>query len=1143
MTFFTISVKAGHVKLLPHCNLQFNRSLIRYVMRIGITTVMILVTAIQLISAPFAKSQNIEEVEVKLELKDESLLKAFKKIESQSPFYFMYRNEDIGEIKNLNISETKKTVAEFLELLLTKTDLTYQQIDNRILIKPQEKTKANTGNNIINGLLRGVVKDNEGNPLPGVTVKLQGPVSRSASTNVEGNYTFGNLPSGTYEIAFSYIGFATLTKQITLKDGQEALLDVSLSEDVNTLNEVVVVGYGTQRRSDLTGSVSSVTPEDFEQQPVNRIDEALQGRAAGVQITRNSGAPGGDVKIRIRGANSLRGNNDPLYVIDGFIGGDFQSLNPNDIESIEVLKDASATAVYGSRGANGVVLVTTKTGKSETPQISFKTFYSISQVPQKIELLNSVDFAGVVNEMNAALGANPAFSESEIAQFRTSGGTDWQDQIFQNGAAQNYQLSLSGGGKGVRYFVSGNIQDQDGIMKNIDYSRYSLRTNLNADVTDKLKVALNLSNNVDRHHNSRYLGGYISPLTQALGWAPTEPVYETDGTYNSFANVGSIYNNPVAELFEVADDASVTNLLLNGNVRYAFTKELSLTVLGGYQSKNTSGNVFNGQFSDIGLTTKAPTATASDERISSWQNSNILTYEKEFNTNHRLTLTGIYEQQVKNLKGFTAAANGLITPSLTYYNLGLGTGQPFSNAWKESLQSFVGRANYSLFDKYLFTATLRADGSSKFYNKNKYGYFPSAAFAWRMTEEPFIKNLNTFYDLKLRASYGATGSQAINAYAALPLLRTGQQYNYALNGAVLKPGVGLGNPGNEDLKWETTTQTNLGADMSFFNGRLAFTFDLYHKNTTDLLLPNPVPRYAGGGNIIQNLGSMQNRGVELSLSGDPFSSKSFKWNTSFNFTLNRTKVTDLGGLEEYFPGTRYGAGEAIASGFVVREGEPLGQFYGFDYLGVWKSSEAAEAAKFGVKPGDSRYRDLNGDNSINTNDLTVIGNAYPDFVLGLNNSFQYKNFSLNLFLQGRSGGNVFNMNRWYILGMGAAARHPTSPEIMNRWTPSNENTDIPAVSTTNRNLMQSSRWLEDGSFIRVKNVNLSYSLPKNIIPLKSMTELRMYVSAQNLFTFTSYKGYDPEASQTESDLDTDFGIDSGSYPNPRLFTFGLDVTF
>ncbi|SFQ07537.1 TonB-linked outer membrane protein, SusC/RagA family [Pseudarcicella hirudinis] len=976
--------------------------------------------------------------------------------------------------------------------------------------------------------------------LIGVAITLKGTKTGTV-TDTDGNFSI-NVAGENSVLAFSFVGYET--QQITV--GKQTFITVKLQNNTTELNGVIVVGYGTQKKSDITGSVVSLKMKEIEKAPSFRVDQSLQGRVAGVNIQNTDASPNAQVSVRIRGASSINGGNNPLVVIDGMQGGSLTTLNPNDVASIEVLKDASATAIYGSRGSSGVILVTTKQGvkgKNDAPEISYNTYFSVTQVRKKLDQLNAAEYAESVNANRREYGQNPVFSDADIAGFKAKGGTDWQDAIFRNGFTQNHQLSISNATEKTSYYVSGNATTQKGLVQGSSYNRYAIRTNLKTNLSEKLSLGINgfLVREMDHPTVLNTFAGNNagSPVFSALVWSPTKSIYDSQGNYTlpgGGAGPNTNYN-PLALATEPVRDYLTTTTNFTGNINYQILKGLNLTVLGSYRSSEFEGNDYFNSLPTRASGTEM--ASIVNQRNLFLQNTNMLTYETAIKGGHNLKLTGVVEQQFEENNGSYAGAIGFSTDALTYNNLSLGQKPQISSSYRNSrtLMSYLGRVNYGYKDRYLLTLSLRSDGSSVFGANNKWGSFPSAAIGWNILNESFMTNLkNVFYDLKLRGSYGIVGNQAISPYQSLASLNT---YNpYPINGTNLSTGVGVGGNANPDLRWEKTTQSDIGLDATFLNGRLELSADYYNKQTSDLLLSVPTPMTAGGnGTILKNVGSVENKGFELYIGGTPIK-QDITWHTGFTLASNSNKVLALAeGQTEILLGNPGlpGFGQSLW----LEVGQPLGLFRGYQYNGVWKSGEAEQAKKYGAVPGDSKYIDQNGDGVIDNKDIVDIGNAQPKYTFGWNNSFSYKNLDLNILLQGVQGNKIYNLSRVRFEAPGSDG-DATSRKVLDRWTPQHENTDVPSFKGSNDGRLNSSRWLEDGSYLRVKNISLGYTLPKNVINRLKMSQLRVYLSATNLFTFTKYTGFDPESS---SGVDTRAGVDLATYPAQKTFTLGLDIKF
>lgn len=999
--------------------------------------------------------------------------------------------------------------------------------------------------------ISGQVMAEDGTSMVGVHVQVE-DTNLGTITDVDGKFRL-SVPVSARIISFSMIGFKQQSKSIT----SSSVLNVTLTEDTDVLSEVIVVGYGTQRKNDFTGAVSSLSNKSFENQPLVRADNILSGRAAGVQVSANSGAPGGNTKIRIRGANSITGNNQPLMVIDGVISADLQMVNPSDIESMEVLKDASATAIYGSRGANGVVLITTKGGVSDRTIVRFNTFYSVSTLPKEIDYLAAGEFAELYNEYDRDIYYDPAFpyqapfSDQEVADFYENGGTDWQDEIFRTAHAQNYEVSVQGGNDKVKYYLSSSYLDQEGILINTGFKRFNLRSKIDVELSEKWDLNLSIAGSRQEGRNNNDVGSQYGAIGRMPQWVPTEQVWDANEEfYNNSPSHGAVTGNPVGLQMTQNSDVVTDNYIPSGALTYQVIPDLSVKLAGALDLRTTAHSYFNDNYllqGPSGITT----AGVNHFRKTRGQYSVVANYNKAFGS-HAFELTGIYEGTTFKDEGAYAEASDLNSPTLGYYNLALSGAQRASSYYyDEYLSSVAFRFNYILAGKYLLTATVRRDGSSKFVGDNQYSVFPSAALAWHLGDEAFIRDMNLFSTLKLRASYGLTGNQGVGSYATLPYFVQNPTVDYSPGGPTAESvtGLGVGSPGNTSLKWETTKQLDLGIEVGFLTDRVRFEFDYYEKTTNDLLLNYQLPFYAGNGTIVSNIGEVENKGVELMISGTPIDRSWLQWDMSFNLSVNKNEVIDLGEETEIFPSTRYA--DADASLNIIREGESLGTFYGYKYEGVWTSAERDLAARFGNVPGDAKYNDLNGDFIIDTEDLQIIGEAQPNFIYGFSNTFKIKNFDLSVLIQGVSGGQVYNGMYQKSVGLFGQSQAFTSPDHYQRWTATNQDTNVPAFSTSSQLFSNSSRWIQDGSYLRVKNITLAYNVPTADLGsiFSSIQRLQIYASADNLWTWTDYTGYDPEASSAGntvgggSNTDVDQNIDTGAYPNPRTFIAGLKIAF
>ena len=979
----------------------------------------------------------------------------------------------------------------------------------------------------------GVILDSEGVPLPGASVVEKG-TTKGTQSDFDGRFSL-TVSSKSAVLIVSYLSF--LNKEVTIK-GQKHL-SISLEEDSNVLDQVIVVGYGTQRRSQVTGAISSVSSEDLQNLPLARADQALQGRAAGVLVQNSTAAPNSNVNIRIRGNNSITGNNNPLIVIDGAQGGSINSVHPNDIASFEVLKDASATSIYGSRGANGVILITTKKGKSTKPKLSYSTYLSSNKIRKKRELLNAGQYAQAIVENDLESGRVPTFTSAEVAGFVANRGTDWQDEIFETSFSQNHHLNIAGGSDNIQYNISGDYLKNKGIVINTGFERYSVRPNISIKLRDNLKVNINSYVQWSTDHPTNINGRDTSPIFSASIWSPTLPVFQPDGTYtqpNSAFGPNTDFN-PVAVALEPIRNNLSNLFTINPSISYEIVDGLVFDGRITYRRVDNE-NSFYDNHKPRGGNAANRVATITNNRASFLQNTTQLTYEKKFDEVHDLKVTALYETQVEEFNESFIRGEGFLTDAVTFNNLALaGNVSVSSQIRRRDLESYLGRINYGYKDKYIVTLTGRSDASSIFGTNNKRGFFPSASLAWNISKENFLKDSNVINDLKLRGSYGEVGSQAVGSYTSLAQLSTGR--NFSFNGTNTV-GVALDTRApNPNLKWETTTQSDIGFDAKLWNGRLSITAEYYKKNTKDLLLTIPLAQSSGFATQLVNVGEVENKGFELSIGGIPVQTDNFTWKTNFILTTNDNKVISLAnGETEQLVGS---AGLPNFGNTVWLEvGQPLGLFRGLIQDGVWTTAEATEAAAVGAFPGAPKFLDLDNSGGVSGGDVTNIGNAQEDYSFGWDNTFSYKNFDLNVFIQGIQGNDVYNLGR-VRSDRSSGDADATSIEILNRWTLTNENTNVPSFSGSNAfPQLESNRWIEDGSYIRFKNISLGYTFNSKLLEKLKLSSLRLYASGTNLITITDYTGYDPEA---RTSTDERAGIDLSTYPSQKTYTFGLDITF
>lgn len=1062
-----------------------------------------------------------QETKLTLNLKSVSLKEILASIEEKSEYYFLYSSKMIDverEMDAINIKE--KNIFFVLDEILKGTNIEYVVKGRQILLSGKHLQDNTVENNLQKKVISGKVTNSSGDPIPGVTIIVKG-TAQGAVTDSEGNYSLSNIP-GDATLVFSFVGMKS--QEIAVLGKQK--VDIVLEEESFNLDEVVAIGYGSIKKSDLTGSVASVNSNDLNAFPTNSAVQALQGRATGVQIqSDNGGEPGGNYNILIRGSSSINASSSPLYVIDGFPQG---TLPPaDDIESIEILKDASATAIYGSRGANGVVLITTKKGVLGDAKIRLNTSYSVQNEIKRYDLLNAQQFAEMINTVT---GSNAFDSPSSLGV-----GTDWQDEIFQTGNIQNYNLSISGGADKVNYYLSGVYFDQKGVILNSDFKRYSLTSNININASESVKLGLNLLiGRSDQNRLSTQEGTTSSQgggiLSTALLFAPSEPIYNEDGSYTTHP-LGTPLDNPVALALERPSQTLSDYMQASLSGEFDLFKDFKYKLIIGIGTNNRRAGNYVSSKLEYGKTVGG-IANLNNSKSTNILAENYFTYSKNFGDIHSLTIMGGYSFQSFSSESSIASGSDFLTDAGTWWNLGGASifQQPRSNLVESELSSFYGRINYSINDKYLLTANARYDGSSRFAKNNKWAFFPSGAFAWNIYKEGFLADSETISQLKFRASYGVTGNQAISPYESLARFR----YVFAVVNGKIVNAVSPLSVANNDLTWESTAQADVGLDLGLFNNTLLINADYYSKKTSDLLFRVPLPQYSGYPDQLKNIGEIENKGFEFALEVKNIV-KVIQWDSKFNLSLNRNKVLSLPEGNDILYRTAPGQFVGIQNSQIIREGEPLGSFYGYVYEGVQQSGDELLDGAEGV--GGERFRDILDDGMLTNEDRTIIGDPNPDFYWGWNNHIAFKNFDLNIFIQGMQGNDMLNYTR---MGLESTlGTYNSTTAMLDSWTPTNTDTDIPQMVTRSQRL--SSRWVEDGSYIRLENVVLGYTFPKRVLDKMNLSSLRIYVSGQKLLTFTNYKGFDPEVSWSSGNRN--IGIDYGSYPNTKNFTVGVNIGF
>lgn len=1028
------------------------------------------------------------------------------------------------------------------------------------------------------GVVSGVVSDSSKEPLPGVTVLVKG-TSTGTITDIDGKYSIQTKDANTI-LNFSYVGYTT---QEVATAGKQ-VIDIVMKEDSYELEEFVAIGYGSVKKRDLTASVASVDMQDLLKAPVGSFDQALAGRIAGVQVSQGDGQPGSSANIVIRGGNSITQDNSPLYVIDGFPieNPDNSALDPSLIESIDVLKDASATAIYGARGANGVIIITTKKGQEGPPRITFEGYYGIQSKPKQIDVLSGYDFVALMYEMDPTKTTNNYFANgTTMDYYRTAPTINWQDNVFRSGfdaPVQNYSLNLNGGTQSTKYTAGLSYNDQDGIIVNSNYNIWRFRASLDQQVNKRLKVGATMNYSESRARGSspsQGSGAYSS--TQYLLWSvwAYRPVAQPgvdlmNEMYDFDVDMANDYRfNPVKTIQNESKLVTSQQFNLNGYINYNLYKDLDFRSMFTYLKRTDKSETFNSSqtyWGDPNYQTDKMNGSVYFKEWINWTNENTLSYKKQFNKVHNLNAMVGFSLSRQNLYYFGAKSVQVPWESLEIQGLGNGVPKSITSTGSyNTMMSFFGRLNYDYQSKYLLTATMRADGSSRFPTNNKWGYFPSFALAWRMSEEGFMKNLNADWlsNIKWRAGWGATGNNRTESNYNGRQFLSNTYYSFNNNP---QNALYVSTLSSKDLKWETTYQTNFGLDMGFFNNRLEVVADIYRKDTKDLLFNANIPSTSGFTTAMQNIGEVRNEGLELSFSTVNLEGRNnkLKWTSNFNISFNRNKVMALSGDADSFAQSIYWDTQwRYTTAYIAKVGQPMSLMYGYLFDGVYQHEDFENGIlKPNVvkklngatpKPGDMKLKDINGDGVVDANDRTVIGRGLPVHIGGFTNNFAYRGFDLNIFFQWSYGNDVLNANR---IKLEMASKYNTNQFalVADRWREAivdpngnqilgaNYSNEQWAVNGANgQEDIYTSKYVEDASYLRLKTVQLGYNIPKKSLGKSGIHSLRVYLSGQNLYTWTSYSGFDPEVSVRNTALTQ--GFDYSSYPRTRTFTLGCKLIF
>ena len=1091
-------------------------------------------------------TQNLSEVFLTINLRNISLEEAFSKIEKETNFKFLYSDGSIDLNSTCDIGSYKRvSLREILTAIARKNNVRFKRINNTIIVDPliKEKRKQQVIVEVDDKIITGTVTAENNEPLPGVNVFVQG-TTIGVITDVEGKYII-NVSDDATTLVFSYVGY--LSEEVAF--GGKSVVDIQLVPDIERLEEIVVIGYGTVQKSDLTGAISSVKAEDLPVSVNTSVGQSLAAKAPGLVITQNSNQPGGAVNLLIRGRASVGAGNAPLFVVDGFpLGGGsiepgggisryrnsgsrdpLNSINPNDIESVEILKDASATAIYGARAANGVILITTKRGKSGAPKVDYSGNYTFQRTAEWLDLLNAQEYMTVRNELLVENGQAPAYSEAAINS--AGEGTNWFDEITRPAHLTQHNVSVSGGNDYTKYLFSVNYFDQQGLVKNSDLTRYTVRLNLDQKISDRISWGMSLTGSQIDNVNAPLGNAWnesTPPLRGAIDFNPTTPVRDENGDYSLHEVFPAILPNPVS-LFEITDNTRTNRLFAQGFIEVEIIEGLTGTLKVGLDRRSGKRNSFLPRTLIFGAPLNGEGSKAFSEN-SDHLFEGILSYDKSFGESHNIKAVAGYSYQEFNWEGFNASNNDFITDGLLYNDLNAGDGTRSLGSYKgvTDLASYFGRINYSYEDRYLVTVSLRADGSPRFGANNKFGYFPSVAVGWRIINESFFPEQNAVSDLKLRVSYGQTGNSAIGGNAQA-IFTPGFNYLFGSQGNERRStGVQQSQLANHDLKWETTTEINLGLDFGLFDDKINGTVEYFDKEVSDLLSSRQLRTFLPISRVADNIGTTTSKGIEVSLSTINYFGE-LKWSVDLNFATYRDR------WKERHP-------DDILPPY-LKEQDFIRPVYGFQIDGVIQEGDQIPAHMPGATAGMVRLVDWNGldadgnltgepDGSLTPADFILYGTEDPGFTYGIGTRFEYKGFDLYAFFQGMGDRLRYNNARDFYTSqldrMRDEGRNMLS-EVLNRWTPQNPDglgRIYEGAPNTTLGL-----YMEDGGFLRLRNLTLGYTFPRSIIGDNIFKNAKLYFDAQNLFVITDYSGIDPESD------------DIGAYPNQRSYTVGVNLSF
>lgn len=1099
-----------------------------------------------------AQIKGIDKVMIKISLEEVLIENAFAEIEKSTDFHFVFTNKETEDSPKISLNADYQSLYEILVSISAQTQLEFKQINKNIHVKKSSLSGAipePVSIQIDDKNVTGRVLDENGEPLPGASILVVGTTSGTV-TDMDGYFAFSVPDDAT--LIFSYIGY----DPVRIEVADQSIINISMKIDSSSLEEVLVIGYGTVKKSDLTGAVGSVKGDKLMDRSQTNAVKSLQGRVAGVEVLNTQNSPGAGARIRIRGINSISSGVQPLFVIDGIIGADLNMINPGDIESIEVLKDASSAAIYGARGANGVIMVTTKRGNKNQNQVVYDNFFTVSTLANSVPSLNSTEFMEIYNRAfdNAEKYDPSGFAQGRYRRadpanypdlFDSNGNpiynTNWEDEIYNTAFGQNHNLAFRGGTAKTSYNVSLGYTNEDGIMMGSGFERYNGKISVDSDV----KTWLTVGGSILATRSKRSIvddgnGGLNVPRTVAEG-LPIIPIKYPDGRWGANSDWPGTEGaeNPVNIAQNRGTEANVTQFYSDIYLNFKISPELEFKTTFSTILESNKNNFYSSRNLRLLSADQRGIASVGMQDRLYWQSENFLTWNKQIGNDHRINTMIGFSWQKDSFENLSVRSEGFIDDFFEWTNIRAGNIIPISgingNVGASQLNSYFARFNYSFKDKYLVTATGRYDGSSRFGANSQYAFFPSVGVAWKVSEEGFFNKEGAMNDFKVRASAGRTGNQEIGNFNSLQFLGTFNVLQAAGNSIA----ISQTSFGNNDLRWEFTNQFDLGAEMSFFKSRLNLEVDLYYKKTNDLILNAPLPWSSGFSSVSRNIGSVENKGLEVTINSLNIEKGDFSWTTDLNWATNRNEILQLGvNNADIFPGPWF-----LGQTNILRVGEPIGSIWGRVRTGTWGTDEADLAGQYGLKPGDIKWEDLNNDGRIDANDSKIIGRMYPKWTANITNTFIYKNFDFSVELRIVEGVNVINATKHSVEDRQTLANSYAT--VLDAWTPDNQNSMIAEVRAWGTPYLTNgdTHWMEDGSFVRLQNLMLGYNLPSALLDKWKLTKARVFFSGQNLFVLTDYTGYDPEVNTFEGSGQLPVGLDFFPFARPRTFSAGLNLSF